>query len=648
MDQQKRTKNADNVPSANKTGSQPACFGKSTKVSRTPPTSGQLVSQQGQEKGAVEVIDIDADTLARTSPRRSSVPEVSSEGVRKSDEMEKYRSELRISRQTSENTPYRIKKRKAEGSPKVDEVLTDDKDFRSLLEIATQLAMKVEKSKNTRNDIAQDVRNVVRLIKRLEQRGTGTRVEPMQSKVEESRPIMVDQGTQTLASEKMEEEMKAHELRRRLDAAKSTEEVVTLVKEDWVPKVFQKTSRTTKSFVTDREVRVALVGAKSSKDLDVLGHMERQFPALRQVRERLQAGKVATITSKDSVTFDGEEEHAPAVPRVLAVAKVSDPLDLSKTINATKSLVETIAKKGCGKATFYLPEALDGSIAEKVLECCLRDVDLKAEICIRGRRTRSNGTGRGVNTMSRVTVSGKSYAEMVGSLKGSVGTGHDGVLIRGARKTHDGQLQLRIRETRVGGSQSFLSKIQEMNLSTKVRSETKTIAVVIRDLDETATVDEIRTSLAETLKGGEKEATISQPRQSFSGGYSAVVRLPKMQGVALLSRKRLLVGLFSCRIGEAISPRICARCLKTGHAAKDCTVEGANARRCYRCGQSNHFAKECKAPKKCFNCTGESGKEHYANTMSCPIYRMEVREAKTARKSSTEHGAAKTSANKSQ
>jgi len=114
------------------------------------------------------VIDIDADTPARISPRRSSVPEVSSEGVRKSEEMEKYRSELRISRQTSENTPYRIKKRKAEGSPKVDQVLTDDKDFRSLLEIATQLAMKVEKSKNTRNDIAQDVRNVVRLIKRLE------------------------------------------------------------------------------------------------------------------------------------------------------------------------------------------------------------------------------------------------------------------------------------------------------------------------------------------------------------------------------------------------------------------------------------------------------------------------------------------------
>jgi len=93
---------------------------------------------------------------------------------------------------------------------------------------------------------------------------------------------------------------------------------------------------------------------------------------------------------------------------------------------------------------------------------------------------------------------------MVGSLKGSVGTGHDGVLIRGARKTHDGQLQLRIRETRVEGSQSFLSKILEMNLATKVRSEAKTIAVVIRDLDETATVDE--TATADTCASVRKSA----------------------------------------------------------------------------------------------------------------------------------------------
>ena len=113
--------------------------------------------------------------------------------------------------------------------------------------------------------------------------------------------------------------------------------------------------------------------------------------------------------------------------------------------------------------------------------------------------------------------------------------------------------------------------------------------------------------------------------------YQAVVKVT--DSVRELIRKggdKLLIGLYSCRIYDQVSPKRCNKCQHFGHWVKECKENPA----CAICGSSGHETDNCSHKDEtsfsvtCVNCTrsNKPGNGHRADSSYCPCF-IEKREA---------------------
>lgn len=463
----------------------------------------------------------------------------------------------------------------------------------------------------------------------------GPREEPTQpkgSRVSEKAPVMsVSIGVQTLEADTVDEELRTCHIRNRIKDVRSSSEVAELVKEDWPMRVFENTKRVNQSILRKSKARAVVIGNNNQKDLTVLQQLEVQFPAIGRLNE-LKAGRVAVIFNADRVIMEEGEERANDLERMLIVGKVENPQDRIEVADVVGRIAREVAKQGHKEISVYVSEGLEPMTALKIVECFMAQNELKAELCNKAKQQRERIEGKVAappKSVYQVTVRGNTYADMLKSLKEHANPDDAGVIVQGASRTSDGNLRLRIKETREGGGVAFRQQIAEqVKLTAEVRSGRPGMAVIIRDLDETTTKEEIERSLKVNLKGGEAEARIGDIRFGLMGRGSVVVRLPRDSGKVLLGLGRIQVGWSSCRVSEPVGPQRCHNCLGTGHFAFNCGAPKAKGKRCYRCGSDDHLARECTSTEQCFIC---KVKGHFTNSMECPVYRKQVEESKASR-----------------
>lgn len=215
------------------------------------------------------------------------------------------------------------------------------------------------------------------------------------------------------------------------------------------------------------------------------------------------------------------------------------------------------------------------------------------------------------------------YAEMVHEIKGRVDTSKMGVKIKKAMKTKEGDLKIIVHSKE--GAQRLKEEIEqqkEKKYEIGIKSIGREKTIIITDLDETTTKEDIRIAIKET--GIEiKEDKIEDIRRNRMDKYTTSIRVAKTEAEGLIKRKKMKIGWSNGRIIEKIEPLRCNNCLRFGHKRIECEETRTEGRKCLKCREEGHTAKECSKTKKiCTEC-GQEG--HWSESMKCEKYREEVK-----------------------
>lgn len=449
------------------------------------------------------------------------------------------------------------------------------------------------------------------------------------------RPLMLDRATHMATTEELEAEWIAKRLRK----VTSLSEFTLLAKEKWPEAALTSTAIHSTAITADAEIRLALVSEKSANDIAIFNELVQQFPVPMELGS-LGEGKTATLVSGGSLRLEGMEEKRPN-PRILVVGKISNeyaPEDVLELTNRMFQAVKAAERSGLTGpirefAVHHSREA-DEDTLRKFYEYILFESGIKVKICRPNRLgTRAKG-GHGASATIIVSSEERSFADMLKKMKSSVDLKNVGVEVLNLRKTEGGEARLHIRQIREGGKENFIRAIeQNTELNAKVRSLQKgKKAVILRNLDETTTKEEI----TQALHGLDiTDAIVSQPKRGVNGKWSAVVKLSNKDAAAVIARGRIGIGWFSCGdVSEMLIPRQCHRCFEAGHSANACPNEKMTGPRCYRCGNEGHQARKCTAGKQhCFLCKKDG---HSANSMACSKYRGYVSDLRKQKESKAE------------
>lgn len=213
-----------------------------------------------------------------------------------------------------------------------------------------------------------------------------------------------------------------------------------------------------------------------------------------------------------------------------------------------------------------------------------------------------------------VKMEGKTYAELLRSVKKSINPKELGVEVSNILKTRKGQLLLTIGNG-VDKAEALKQKLSEKLPEVSTSLLTKNKVLHIRDIDEITTVDEIRASISKASGARLEAFEVRALRPAYSGKQNVTVVAPEAAADQLLQRGRIEIGWTNCRIFERKRDLTCYRCWEAGHTKDRCN--GPDRQNlCLRCSKDGHLAKNCLNPPYCVHCKLEG---HQSSSSRCPV-----------------------------
>lgn len=220
------------------------------------------------------------------------------------------------------------------------------------------------------------------------------------------------------------------------------------------------------------------------------------------------------------------------------------------------------------------------------------------------------------------------FAEVLKKIKTDTSLTELGDNVARIRKTAGGDLLLELSSK---GDQGKMKEFQEqlktaIGRDPEVRTLYQETVVIIKDLDEITTQNEILEALETAFEIAKGDCRVKSLKTAYRGTQAATIGLPPNAARKLVKEGKVKIGWVVCRIREQNEPIKCYRCFNLGHRAINCKSECDRSNCCLKCGEEGHKAKICKKQPKCLLCSEKPGSNnnHGTGTFRCPVYKEAV------------------------
>lgn len=218
-----------------------------------------------------------------------------------------------------------------------------------------------------------------------------------------------------------------------------------------------------------------------------------------------------------------------------------------------------------------------------------------------------------------VKAQGKSYAELLKTIKENIGTEENDFSIQKAKKTSTGDLLLEVK-----------GKENAEKLKDTIKSTTNNEAIIktnetvihITGIDADIELDELKQKIRKHSGDAEAEVNVLSLKPTISGNSAATVKLKKEIAEELVKKGRIKSGWNTWVIKKRIHILRCFKCLSFGHRSKECTGQDRTDI-CLRCNKQGHRAKDCSNEPCCTTCKANG---HRADQNRCPEFRKLIKD----------------------
>lgn len=213
-----------------------------------------------------------------------------------------------------------------------------------------------------------------------------------------------------------------------------------------------------------------------------------------------------------------------------------------------------------------------------------------------------------------VKMEGKTYADLLKTVKNSLNPTDLGVEVNNIFKTRKGELLLTVSN---GAEKAQLlkrnlrQKLPEANTSFLLKKK----VLHIKDMDEVTTTEEISDAISKATGSKPEALEIRALRPSYGNKQNVTVITSEATANLLLQRGRILIGWTSCRVIERMRDLKCYRCWELGHVKAHCSGPDRE-HLCLKCAKSGHLLKDCPNSFYCVHCKIEG---HQSNSQRCPL-----------------------------
>lgn len=503
-------------------------------------------------------------------------------------------------------------------------------------QITTGLMELIVANSNTKIEIKSAVRDLSRAVKNVRFR-SGPPPRPIRH--------TADASSQCESTKSLRELDEAQRVWQKMAGSLSVDELRELIASNWPARAFRFTRYNRRSIANAPGNRIILLDPLEPKSKSLVKQLVTAHPSLTEILARAapEGGKLIKVEYGETITIDEVTETAPRKCLWLGLMRKEDELEgLERMAGKMRAVIANNHEKvSVAAASLAEPQTLrkllerelaNSGMDSAMVEVCHSGV---ADISSRDGNQRQPGTGK-KNYYETILVKGnggeteKTYAEKVRELRAAIQPTKLGVQVQKVSQAANGDIRMLVKESATGGRANFMAELTKKAAAVGSTVETRVtkVRVMISDLDETTTQEEVSKAVADCLGVEEAELVVSAPRKSLNGGYWAAIQLPIRLSADLLKQNRVLVGWTNCRVQEMLRPANCSRCLQFGHVVRECKEPTTTERRCFRCNGAGHEAKNCKGEAYCGSCQ-EGG--HRADSMACPKYRGLVQEIRERR-----------------
>lgn len=260
-------------------------------------------------------------------------------------------------------------------------------------------------------------------------------------------------------------------------------------------------------------------------------------------------------------------------------------------------------------------------------ECIFRDTGIKCLIFVKekgpDKNLEKNQGGKGKKDVKHskevllVTKDGASYADLLKQVKNQIVDIKDVNSVNRIRKTNRGDLLIEAESEDIRHLNNNLKNTLEGATVKILGQGINRLKVQITDMDADITKEALLPMINGTVDEKAK-VVVESVRPAYGETKTAIISLEREQGLELLKKDRIKLGVISCRIREFIAVKRCYRCWSLDHTALTCKgPDRSNS--CLKCGKNGHKVANCTHDSFCPLC-GRAG--HRAGSGSCPKTRL--------------------------